>query len=69
MAKNPFLDARVREAFDLAIDRQALAEIAMEGFGKPVGQLVTPHIFGLNRDLPMTKPNAARAKQLLEEAG
>ena len=39
----------------------------MEGFGKSVGQLVTPDIFGLNRNLPITKPNAARAKQRLEE--
>ncbi|MGO4815983.1 ABC transporter substrate-binding protein, partial [Cupriavidus sp. 2MCAB6] len=65
LPKNPFLDPRVREAFDLAIDRQALAEIAMEGFGKPVGQLVTPNIFGFNRDLPITRPDAARARQLL----
>lgn len=69
LPKNPFLDPRVREAFDLAIDRQALAEIAMEGFGKPVGQLVTPNIFGFNRDLPITRPDAARARQLLGEAG
>lgn len=69
LAKNPFLDARVREAFDLAIDRQALAEIAMEGFGKPVGQLVTPNIFGFNSALAPTKPDLAKAKQLLADAG
>ena len=34
LPKNPYLDIRVREAIDLAIDRKALAEIAMEGLGK-----------------------------------
>jgi ABC-type transport system substrate-binding protein len=42
LAKNPFQDPRVREAVDLAIDRKALAEIAMEGLGKAQSQLVTP---------------------------
>ena len=31
----------------LAIDRPALAEIAMEGLGRAVNQMVTPGIFGL----------------------
>lgn len=69
LPKNPFLDARVREAFDLAIDRQALAEIAMEGFGKPVGQLVTPNIFGFNAALAPGKPDLAKARKLLADAG
>jgi peptide/nickel transport system substrate-binding protein len=66
---NPLRDVRVREAFDLAIDRPALAEIAMEGMGVPVNQLVTPSIFGYNKALPALKPDVARAKQLLTEAG
>jgi peptide/nickel transport system substrate-binding protein len=33
LPKNPFLDPKVREAFDLAIDRETLTEIAMEGMG------------------------------------
>jgi peptide/nickel transport system substrate-binding protein len=66
---NPFRDPRVREAFDLAIDRQALAEIAMEGLGKPQSQMVTPGIFGYNDKLQVTKPNVNRAKELLAQAG
>ena len=49
--KNPLQDVRVREAIDLAIDRKALAEVAMEGLGKPVNQMVTPSIFGYNKSL------------------
>jgi peptide/nickel transport system substrate-binding protein len=69
MDKNPFLDVRVREAIDLAIDRKALAEIAMEGLGQPVNQMVTPSIFGFNKALGPRKYDPAAAKKLLAEAG
>ena len=64
-----YQDIRVREAIDLAIDRKALAEIAMEGLGKPVNQLVTPSIFGYNKALPERKYDVAAAKKLMAEAG
>jgi peptide/nickel transport system substrate-binding protein len=67
--KNPFLDARVREAIDLAIDRKALAEIAMEGLGSPASQMVTPSIFGYNKALGPRKHDPAAAKKLLADAG
>ena len=38
LPQNPFKDARVREAVDLAIDRPALAEVSMEGLGRPVNR-------------------------------
>jgi peptide/nickel transport system substrate-binding protein len=69
LAKNPFQDQRVREAFSLAIDRKALAEIAMEGLGKPVTQMVTPSIFGHDDSLPELKPDLDKAKKLMADAG
>jgi peptide/nickel transport system substrate-binding protein len=69
LAKNPLQDLRVREAIDLAIDRKALAEVAMEGLGKPVNQLVTPSIFGYNKSLGERKYDPAAARKLLAEAG
>jgi len=69
LPQNPLRDPRVREAIDLAIDRPALAEVAMEGMGKPVNQLVTPSIFGYNKSLPERKVDIARAKKLLADAG
>lgn len=69
LAKNPFQDSRVREAVDLAIDREALAEIAMEGLGKPVTQIVTSNIFGYDDKIAPVKPNVQRARQLMQEAG
>ena len=69
LPKNPFQDAKVREAVDLAIDRDALAEIAMEGLGKPVNQVVTSNIFGFNDAITVPKANVQRARQLMSEAG
>ncbi len=69
LAANPYRDARVREAMDLAIDRRVLAEVAMEGLGTPVSQMVTPGIFGYNTALTIPTPNLARARTLLTEAG
>jgi peptide/nickel transport system substrate-binding protein len=69
LEKNPMQDPKVREAIDLAIDRKALAEIAMEGLGKPQNQLVTPSIFGYSKKIPEAKYDPARAKALLAEAG
>ncbi|MEO5701778.1 MAG: ABC transporter substrate-binding protein [Casimicrobiaceae bacterium] len=69
LAKNPFLDLRVRQAIDLAIDRKALAEVAMEGLGKASSQMVTPSIFGFNKSLPERKYDPAAAKKLLADAG
>ena len=69
LPKNPFTDPKVREAFDLAIDRETITEIAMEGMGTVQSQLVTPNIFGYNPDVKPTKSDVEKAKALLAEAG
>ena len=69
MDKNPLQDVRVREAIDFAIDRKALAEVAMEGLGKPASQMVTPSIFGFNKTLGDRKYDPAAARKLLADAG
>jgi peptide/nickel transport system substrate-binding protein len=69
LAKNPFQDIRVREAIDMAIDRKTLADIAMEGLGRPTSQMVTPSIFGYNKALPERKYDLAAAKKLMADAG
>ena len=69
LPKNPFQDAKVREAVDLAIDRDALAEISMEGLGKAVNQVVTANIFGFDDKITVPKANVVRARQLMTEAG
>lgn len=69
LSANPFRDPRVRQAFDLAIDREAITEIAMEGQGTPMVQLVTPNIFGFDKSIPLPKPDVKKAKELLAQAG
>jgi peptide/nickel transport system substrate-binding protein len=69
LPKNPFIDPKVREAFDLAIDRETITEIAMEGMGTVQSQLVTPNIFGYNPDVKPAKSDVEKAKKLLAEAG
>ncbi|HEY5632370.1 MAG TPA: ABC transporter substrate-binding protein [Burkholderiaceae bacterium] len=69
LPKNPFLDQRVRDAIDMAIDRKTLAEISMEGLGKPSHQMVTASIFGFNKSLGERKYDVAAAKKLMAEAG
>jgi peptide/nickel transport system substrate-binding protein len=69
LARNPFLDIRVRQAIDLAIDRKALASVAMEELGRPVNQMVTPSIFGFNKALPERRYDPAAARKLLADAG
>lgn len=66
---NPFRDARVREAMDLAIDRNAIADIVLEGTAKPARNIVSPGIFGNPPDLPEKQFDLARARQLMQEAG
>ena len=69
LARNPFLDVRVREAIDLAIDRKALASVAMEELGRPANQMVTPSIFGFNKALAERRYDPAAARKLLADAG
>lgn len=67
--KNPFKDVRVRRALSEAIDRQALADRIMEGFGVPAADLMLSGVPGARTDAVVVKQNAARAKALLAEAG
>lgn len=66
---NPFLDARVREAMDLGIDRRALARVVFEGFAKPMSQLMPDGFFGSSPNLPERRPDLVKARALLTAAG
>ena len=60
---------RVREAFELSIDREALVKVAMEGEAQAGNQWVPPSNRYYAKSVPMPKRNVERAKQLLKEAG
>lgn len=69
LAKNPFQDPRVREAIDLALDRETIVDTALEGLGVVPTQFVTPDIFGYNKDLAPPVYDVEKAQALMAEAG
>ncbi|MGO1118960.1 ABC transporter substrate-binding protein [Rhodovibrionaceae bacterium A322] len=67
--KNPFKDARVREAVSKAINREAIVARIMGGVAEPAAQLLPPGMFGNNPDLKVEGYDPEGAKKLLAEAG
>jgi peptide/nickel transport system substrate-binding protein len=68
--KNPLgRDPRVREAFELSLDRQGIVQVAMDGEADPGNQWVPPTNQYYARNVPIPKRDVARAKALLKEAG
>lgn len=69
LARNPFKDARVRQAMSLAINREGLAERLLSGQAKPAAQYVPNYVPGASPSLKPLPFDAERAKALLKEAG
>ncbi len=68
--KNPLgRDARVREAFELSLDRDAIVKVAMEGEAQAGNQWVAPSNRYYAKNAPIPKRNVARARELLKQAG
>lgn len=68
--KNPFKDARVREAVVLAVDVNAINQKIMRGAAKPLGSLVATSVNGYDASYGEPyKPDPAQAKKLLADAG
>ena len=68
--KNPLgRDPRVREAFELALDRDGIVQVAMDGEADPGNQWVAATNTFYAKNVPMPARNLARAKALLQEAG
>jgi len=64
-----FKDPRVREALSLAIDRQELVDILYFGHGKVCTGPFMPGTGAFNEAITAPKPDIAKAKALLKEAG
>ncbi len=66
---NPFRDVRVRRALNMAINRTAIVERAMDGIGTPAGQWLPPGTYSHDPETrpPTFDPDGAR--RLLAEAG
>ena len=69
-SKNPLgQSAKVRQALDLAIDRDALNQVVFNGEFKPGNQWVSPENPYYQQAYPVPKRDVAKAKALMKEAG
>ncbi|MFG6462753.1 ABC transporter substrate-binding protein [Roseateles sp. DXS20W] len=68
--KNPFKDRKVREAMNLALDREAIKRSIMRGLSVPGALMIPPGVNGYDAalDTPL-KPDLDKARKLLAEAG
>ena len=63
-------DKRVREAFNLAVNKDEMLKTVQAGFGKvAAGQLIEPGILGHRADITAVPYDPERAKSLLKDAG
>ena len=65
----PFTDNRVRQAFRLMADRQAIVTQVLSGHGRVANDLYAPFDEGFASDLPQRHQDFAQAKSLLKAAG
>src|SRR6266851_9089398 len=69
-ADNPLgKDARVRRAFELSIDREALNQVVFNGEFMPGNQWVNPQSPYYQQAFPIPKRDIAKAQALMKEAG
>lgn len=68
-ARDALKDIRVRRALAMAIDRQAIIDGAMFGYGTPIGSHFAPHHPAYVDLTGRTPYDPAKAKDLLAEAG
>ena len=62
-------DPRVREAFELALDRDGIVQVVMEGEAQAGNQWVASDNPYYAKNMPIPKRDVARAKALLQQAG
>ncbi len=66
---NPFADARVRQAMNMAINRDAIKQVVMRGQSQPAGMIAPPFVNGWTAELDAATTDIAAAQALMTEAG
>lgn len=66
---NPFADVRVRQAMNMAINREAIQQVVMRGQSIPAGMIAPPFVDGWTAELDTAVTDVEAAKALMEEAG
>jgi ABC-type oligopeptide transport system substrate-binding subunit len=68
VTKPPFDDPKVRQAFNMAIDKKTLAEVVMRKMAQAAYGILPPKFPGFNDKLKGLEYNPEKAKQLLKES-
>lgn len=68
VARPPFDDPKVREAFTLLIDRAKLSEVALSGSAQPAYGVLPPGMPGYDPAIPAVAPDRDRALALIGES-
>ncbi len=67
---NPFLDVRMRQAFDLALNRQQILDTGLKGNGAVSEYYISPlYTWALNNDAKIPAQDIAKARSLIEACG
>ena len=64
----PFDDARVRRAFNMAVDREKLTEVVLGGMGYAAEGIVPPGMPGYSRVRPLLHYDPSEARRLIGES-
>ncbi|MCP4284631.1 MAG: hypothetical protein GY792_09290, partial [Gammaproteobacteria bacterium] len=67
--ESPWVNVRLREAVNFAINREDLIRYAAKGNGVIIPAIVPAHSFGYDPDLPPYPFDPVKARQLLQDAG
>ncbi len=68
--KNPFADLRVRQAVNMAINREAIKTVVMRDQSAPAGMISPPFVNGWTAELDaVPENNVEKAKGLMKDAG
>ena len=68
VTKPPFDDVKVRQAFNMAIDKKTIAEVVLKKTAQPAYGILPPKFPGFNDSLKGLTYDPAKAKQLLTES-
>ncbi|MFD1508641.1 ABC transporter substrate-binding protein [Lacimonas salitolerans] len=66
---NPLADVRVRQAMNMAINREAIQQVVMRGQSAPAGMIAPPFVNGWTEEMDAISTDIEGAKALMEEAG
>ena len=67
--KKPFDDKRVRQALNMAIDKDAIIKAVYQGAGKPAHNPIPPTIWSYNENIKAYPYDPKKAQEMLKEAG